>query len=312
MALDPNFDTDPVRLRAVHLRRRHRRHRSRSTARPAARSDPGPDATGNGAVVSGRLSRLRGQRQRHDRPGAGAHLGLAASSSPATRSARCEFGPDGALYASGGDGASFNYVDYGQTRQPASTIPVNEGGALRSQDLRSSGDPVTLDGSIIRIDPDTGAGLSDNPLAGTATPTPGASSPTACATRSASRSGPGTNESLGRRRRLGQLGGDQPHRRARPTPSSRTSAGRPTKAPAARPATTPPTCRCSSNCTPPAGAAVTSPYYAYPHAPGRARLRRVRPAARRSPAWRSTQGGNYPSAFRTRCSSPTTRATGSG
>ena len=24
------------------------------------------------------------------------------------------FGPDGALYASGGDGASFNFVDYGQ------------------------------------------------------------------------------------------------------------------------------------------------------------------------------------------------------
>ena len=32
------------------------------------------------------------------------------------------FGPDGALYASGGDGASFDYVDYGQTarvRRPA-------------------------------------------------------------------------------------------------------------------------------------------------------------------------------------------------
>ena len=57
------------------------------------------------------------------------------------------FGLDGQLYASAGDGASFNYVDYGQTspqptapepRNPASMgDPANEGGALRSQDLRS-------------------------------------------------------------------------------------------------------------------------------------------------------------------------------
>ena len=50
------------------------------------------------------------------------------------------FGPDGSLYASGGDGASFTYVDYGQTAStPSSTPwndPANQGGALRSQDLR--------------------------------------------------------------------------------------------------------------------------------------------------------------------------------
>jgi glucose/arabinose dehydrogenase len=67
------------------------------------------------------------------------------------------FGADGALYASAGDGASFNYADYGQTvSAPASGDPANEGGALRSQDIRTGGDPVTLDGSIIRLDPDTG------------------------------------------------------------------------------------------------------------------------------------------------------------
>ena len=70
------------------------------------------------------------------------------------------FGPDGALYASGGDGASFNFADYGQDGNPAEplrrsarrrrralTPPTAEGGALRSQDLRTSGDPVTLDGT---------------------------------------------------------------------------------------------------------------------------------------------------------------------
>jgi PKD repeat protein len=94
-----------------------------------------------------------------------------------------EFGRDGALYASGGDGASFNFADYGQDGSPVNpcgdppggvgatlTPPTAEGGALRSQDLRTSGDPVSLDGTIIRVDPATGAGLPDNPLAASADP----------------------------------------------------------------------------------------------------------------------------------------------
>ena len=38
-----------------------------------------------------------------------------------------DFGPDGALYASGGDGASFNYVDSGRNRQPVRGLPSNRG-----------------------------------------------------------------------------------------------------------------------------------------------------------------------------------------
>ncbi|HEX6758033.1 MAG TPA: PQQ-dependent sugar dehydrogenase [Propionibacteriaceae bacterium] len=86
-----------------------------------------------------------------------------------------EFGRDGALYASGGDGASFNFVDYGQDGAPLNPCkdlgsgsplmpPTAEGGALRSQDLRTTSDPVSLDGSIIRVDPATGAALPNNPL----------------------------------------------------------------------------------------------------------------------------------------------------
>jgi glucose/arabinose dehydrogenase len=94
-----------------------------------------------------------------------------------------EFGPDGMLYAGGGDGASFNYADYGQDAFPASDItpdnpcgdppsptgtalapPSAQGGALRAQDIRTSGDPATLDGSIIRINPDTGLAASGNPM----------------------------------------------------------------------------------------------------------------------------------------------------
>ena len=48
--------------------------------------------------------------------------------------------------------------------------PTAEGGSLRSQDLRTTGDPVSLDGSVIRVDPATGAGLPDNPLAASADP----------------------------------------------------------------------------------------------------------------------------------------------
>lgn len=96
------------------------------------------------------------------------------------------FGEDGALYVGAGDGASFQQVDYGQFggSLPATPTGANpcddppsgsggvqeppdaEGGALRSQDLRSPGDPVTLDGAILRVDPSSGEALPDNPLAG--------------------------------------------------------------------------------------------------------------------------------------------------
>ena len=78
------------------------------------------------------------------------------------------FGSDGALYASAGEGASFNYLDYGPPSSPVgnppSGDPPEEGGSLRSQDLRTPADPVKLSGTVIRIDPETGAALPDNPL----------------------------------------------------------------------------------------------------------------------------------------------------
>ena len=77
------------------------------------------------------------------------------------------FGADGALYASAGDGASVNAVDYGQLGEPPNPCgdPPVEGGALRSQDLRTASDPTSLDGTLVRVDPATGTGLPDNPLA---------------------------------------------------------------------------------------------------------------------------------------------------
>ena len=66
-----------------------------------------------------------------------------------------EFGADGHLYVSGGDGARWQIFDYGQLgnpdeplRRPArrrrrSDVAAHaEGGRLRAQDLRTSGDPL--------------------------------------------------------------------------------------------------------------------------------------------------------------------------
>lgn len=93
------------------------------------------------------------------------------------------FGPDGALYVTGGEGASATFTDYGQSGTPANpcgdppvpvggsqTPPTAEGGALRAQDLRTSGDPTGLSGTLIRVDPATGAALPDNPMAGSTDP----------------------------------------------------------------------------------------------------------------------------------------------
>lgn len=95
------------------------------------------------------------------------------------------FGADGALYAGAGDGASYDNTDFGQfggtggvpvnpCGDPSpptdvgvpQTLPNAAGGALRAQDVRTPGDPTSFDGAILRVDPDTGEALPNNPLYG--------------------------------------------------------------------------------------------------------------------------------------------------
>ena len=64
--------------------------------------------------------------------------------------------------------------------------PSREGGALRSLDLRTSGDPVTLDGPSCASTRRPAPALRPIPWATTPTQMHAASSPMACATRSAS------------------------------------------------------------------------------------------------------------------------------
>ncbi len=77
------------------------------------------------------------------------------------------FGADGYLYIGSGEGAAGAYVDFGQTPHPVYPdpgSPPGEGGALRSQDLETTADPVGLSGTIVRVDPDTGLAAPTNPL----------------------------------------------------------------------------------------------------------------------------------------------------
>jgi glucose/arabinose dehydrogenase len=88
-------------------------------------------------------------------------------------------GPEGALYVSIGEGA-LPGTDYGNFGNPCGdppspagtnlTPPSAEGGTLRAQDRRTAADPAAVNGALIRIDPDTGAGWPTNPQATNADP----------------------------------------------------------------------------------------------------------------------------------------------
>lgn len=82
------------------------------------------------------------------------------------------FGDDGTLFASVGDGASFDTTDTGGPRSSSSNTALQDGiitpqqdvGALRAQQIDA------LNGKVLRLDPGTGNGVPSNPFYNAAQP----------------------------------------------------------------------------------------------------------------------------------------------
>jgi glucose/arabinose dehydrogenase len=142
---------------------------------PGEDGDPCPNPPGSetdGCVIQGRLSRLTAnpalEKSIAEEPMITDWCQQFSSHSVGD----LEFDAEGNLWASGGEGASFTKVDWGQYGFPdknpcgdppagfgvEETPPLSEGGALRSQN------PQKLGGKLIRINPETGEGVPANPL----------------------------------------------------------------------------------------------------------------------------------------------------
>jgi PKD repeat protein len=156
----------------------------------ACPTPPGP--TTDGCVVTARLSRLTANGNAMTGQEKVLLTGWC-QQFPSHSIGDLQFGPDGALYVSGGDGANFVNADIGQWggTRPNSTNPVTpanpcgdppgdvgerltpptaEGGSLRSLSLHRTAGPTLLNGTVLRVDPATGNAMPDNPLFGSADP----------------------------------------------------------------------------------------------------------------------------------------------
>jgi glucose/arabinose dehydrogenase len=133
----------------------------------------------NKCVVSGRLVRLTAEGDQAKEQGGEAEEKVLlegwCQQSSSHSIGDLSFGPEGALYVSGGEGAIYTDTDYGQyenlcgdppganAKGTPLTVPGAEGGSLRSQSLLRPGGEVLLNGTLDRIDPDTGEGWPTNP-----------------------------------------------------------------------------------------------------------------------------------------------------
>jgi PKD repeat protein/glucose/arabinose dehydrogenase len=168
----------------------------------ACPTPPGPKV--DGCTITGRLVRITIDQTTHAMaPGSETPLieNEWCQQFPSHSVGDLQFGPEGALYVSAGTGGDWNKADYGQLggtlpnsqepvtpvnpcgdpiesstgagsvglneNAPSAELPTEaEGGQLRAQSFRRPpSQPATLDGTIARVDPNTGEPLSSNPNA---------------------------------------------------------------------------------------------------------------------------------------------------
>jgi glucose/arabinose dehydrogenase/PKD repeat protein len=184
LAVDPDFPTNPY----VYVLYTHDAPIGGTAPRWGDSCPDPPGGTRDGCVASSHLSRLQADPSTNTMTGPEQVLIEDwCQQYPSHSVGDLAFGADEALYVSHGEGAAWNFTDYGQGGgSPGSPTPKNpcgdpptrvggtqtpptaQGGSLRSQDLRASGDPVSLDGAILRVNSATGAALAGNPLIGDA------------------------------------------------------------------------------------------------------------------------------------------------
>ena len=184
LALDPNFPTSPY----VYVLYTYDAGPGQQAPIWNDVCPTPPGATSDGCVVTGRLARLTangdtmtGEQQ--------ILITDWCQQFPSHSVGDLQFGSDGALYATAGEGSNFINVDVGQwggtmpdannpftPKNPCGdppggvggdmAAPSAEGGALRAQSLQRTAGPTVLNGTVIRVDPASGDGMPDNPLAG--------------------------------------------------------------------------------------------------------------------------------------------------
>ena len=174
LAVDPDFPAEPY-VYVFYVRDAAIGGTAPRWGTPGVTVDPCPDDTGTGCPVGGRISRLQASGEFMTGPETVLVEDFCEQFTTDTGGG-LEFGADGYLYMSAGDGAASHAWDWGQFGDPvnpcgdppggvgaALTPPTAEGGRLRAQDLRTPGDPLGLGGTLIRIDPATGEGVPGNP-----------------------------------------------------------------------------------------------------------------------------------------------------
>ncbi len=181
LALDPNFPATPY----IYVLYTYNAPPGGTAPTWNACPTP-PGALGDGCVVTGRLSKFQVDAQNQQVGDEQVLIsGKWCQQFPSHSVGSLVFGADGALYVSGGEGANFASLDYGQYGgSPGSPTQANpcgdppgsvgtplsppnaRGGALRSQRVISPvlSDPALYDGAILRVDPNTGLALPTNPL----------------------------------------------------------------------------------------------------------------------------------------------------